>query len=78
MRIGVVLDGRRSADEVAEPAQDTCQFTTWIEADVPQVQCGTHGVKQLRVPWAEPSELQPLPRLEVPGTTREGPLRVRH
>jgi transposase len=30
------------------------QFTTWIEADVPRVECGTHGVKQLRVPWAEP------------------------
>ena len=33
---------------------DTMQFTTWIEADVPRVECGTHGVKQLRVPWAEP------------------------
>ena len=32
---------------------DTMQFTTWIEADVPRMQCGTHGVKQLRVPWAE-------------------------
>jgi len=33
---------------------DTMQFTTWIEADVPRVDCGTHGVKQVRVPWAEP------------------------
>ena len=33
---------------------DTMQFTTWIEADVPRVQCGIHGVKQLPVPWAEP------------------------
>lgn len=33
---------------------DTCQFTTWIEADVPRVDCPTHGVKQLRLPWAEP------------------------
>jgi transposase len=33
---------------------DTRQFTTWIEADVPRGQCGTHGVKQVRVPWAEP------------------------
>jgi transposase len=33
---------------------DTMQFTTWIEADVPRMECGTHGVKQLRVPWAEP------------------------
>jgi transposase len=30
------------------------QFTTWIEADVPRVDCATHGVKQVRVPWAEP------------------------
>src|SRR5262245_6871136 len=30
------------------------QFTTWIETDVPRMQCGTHGVKQLRVPWTEP------------------------
>jgi transposase len=33
---------------------DTMQFTTWIEGDVPRVDCATHGVKQLRVPWAEP------------------------
>jgi len=33
---------------------DTMQFTTWIEADVPRMECGRHGVKQLRVPWAEP------------------------
>ncbi len=33
---------------------DTCQFTTWIEADVPRVQCDRHGVKQIHVPWAEP------------------------
>src|SRR6266511_1696386 len=33
---------------------DTMQFTTWIEADVPRMECGTHGVKQLRVPWAGP------------------------
>ena len=33
---------------------DTCHFTTWIEAEVPRVECPTHGVKQLPVPWAEP------------------------
>jgi transposase len=33
---------------------DTCQFTTWIEADVPRLQCATHGVRQVQVPWAEP------------------------
>src|SRR5262249_23050057 len=35
---------------------DTMQFTTWIEADVPRVECGTHGVKQVRVPWAKPRQ----------------------
>ena len=33
---------------------DTCQFTTWIQAEVPRVSCPTHGVKQIMVPWAEP------------------------
>ncbi len=32
---------------------DTCQFTTWIQADVPRVSCPAHGVKQITVPWAE-------------------------
>lgn len=33
---------------------DTCQFMTWIQADVPRVDCTAHGVKQIRIPWAEP------------------------
>ncbi|WP_447972543.1 ISL3 family transposase [Nitrospira sp. Kam-Ns4a] len=33
---------------------DTCQFTTWIQADLPRVSGPTHGVKQIAVPWAEP------------------------
>lgn len=33
---------------------DTCQCTTWIVAEVPRVACPAHGVKQVRVPWAEP------------------------
>lgn len=32
---------------------DTCQFRTVLTARVPRVQCGTHGVRQVRVPWAE-------------------------
>jgi transposase len=32
---------------------DTMQFTTWVEADVPRVDCAAHGVKPLSVPWAE-------------------------
>lgn len=33
---------------------DTCQFTTWLQAEVPRVSCPTHGVKQITIPWAEP------------------------
>lgn len=33
---------------------DTCQFETHLHARVPRVECPTHGVKQVRVPWAEP------------------------
>lgn len=32
---------------------DTCQFATQLHAQVPRVQCATHGVKTIRVPWAE-------------------------
>jgi transposase len=30
---------------------DTCQFTTWIEAEVPRVKCPTHGLNQIPIPW---------------------------
>src|SRR5260370_14857164 len=33
---------------------DTCQLQTWIEAEMPRVECPAHGVKQIPVPWAEP------------------------
>jgi transposase len=33
---------------------DTCQFQTHLHARVPRVNCPTHGVKQVRVSWAEP------------------------
>ena len=33
---------------------DTCQFHTLLEAAVPRCRCPAHGVKQVRVPWAEP------------------------
>ena len=33
---------------------DTCQFQTHLHAKIPRVQCPAHGVKQVRVPWAEP------------------------
>lgn len=33
---------------------DTCGIVTMIEADVPRVDCRVHGVRQAKVPWAEP------------------------
>ena len=33
---------------------DTCQFRTHVHARVPRLDCPTHGIKQLPVPWAEP------------------------
>lgn len=32
---------------------DTCQYKTWLVAEVPRVKCSEHGVQQLQVPWAE-------------------------
>ena len=32
---------------------DTCQYRTFLHARVPRVECPTHGVRQVRVPWAE-------------------------
>jgi len=34
---------------------DSCQFRTLIEADVPVVECGEHGIQTVQVPWAEKS-----------------------
>ena len=34
---------------------DTCQYRTILEARVPRIECPVHGVKQVRVPWAEGS-----------------------
>jgi transposase len=33
---------------------DSMQFKTFLHARVPRVQCPMHGVKQVRLPWAEP------------------------
>lgn len=33
---------------------DTCQLRTILEAEVPRIECGEHGVTQVSVPWAEP------------------------
>ena len=32
---------------------DTCQFKTLVHARVPRLNCPTHGIRQLRVSWAE-------------------------
>ena len=34
---------------------DSCQFLTFIHAAIPRVDCRDHGVRQVRVPWAEPN-----------------------
>lgn len=34
---------------------DTCQYRTLLVAAVPRVQCPTHGVVQVAVPWAVPA-----------------------
>ncbi len=32
---------------------DTCQYRTVLTARIPRVECPEHGVRQIRVPWAE-------------------------
>ena len=32
---------------------DTCQYKTLLHAQVPRLDCSKHGVKRIRVPWAE-------------------------
>ena len=33
---------------------DSCQFRTFLVADVPRVNCPEHGTQTVKVPWAEP------------------------
>ncbi len=33
---------------------DSCQFQTFLHARIPRINCDDHGVRQVRVPWAEP------------------------
>ena len=33
---------------------DSCQFRTFLHCRPPRVRCTEHGVKQVRLPWAEP------------------------
>ena len=34
---------------------DSCGFLTYLHADPPRVDCPDHGVRQARLPWAEPN-----------------------
>jgi len=44
---------RDHADERVWRHLDICQFQTFLHARVPRVECPTHGIRQVRVPWAE-------------------------
>lgn len=33
---------------------DSCAFLTFLHASAPRVRCAEHGVRQVRLPWAEP------------------------
>src|SRR5262249_15959581 len=33
---------------------DSCAFSTFLHASPPRVNCPEHGVRQVRLPWAEP------------------------
>lgn len=48
------LPGFDHSDERTWRHLDTCQFATHLHARVPRVQCPTHGVRQVAVPWAAP------------------------
>jgi transposase len=47
------LSGHDHGEERVWRHLDTCQFQTFVHARVPRVDCPTHGVRQVRVPWAE-------------------------
>ena len=49
-----VLAGFDYAEDRTWCHLDTCQFETHVQANIPRVQDPRHGVKQVRVPWAEP------------------------
>ena len=50
---GTTLPLYDHAEERAWRHLDSCQFQTYLHARPPRVQCATHGVKQVRLPWAE-------------------------
>lgn len=44
---------RDHAEERVWRHLDTCQYQTFLHARVPRVECPTHGVRTVAVPWAE-------------------------
>jgi transposase len=42
------------AEERAWRHLDSCAFLTYLHASPPRVSCPAHGVRQVRLPWAEP------------------------
>jgi transposase len=51
---GGALPVRDHAEERVWRHLDTCQFMTFLHARIPRVDCPEHGVRQVKVPWAEP------------------------
>lgn len=53
---------------------DTCQFQTILEADVPRMTCPEQGVRQVRVPGAEPNSRFTVlfERIAIDGMTEAG------
>lgn len=59
---------------------DSCQFMTYLHARAPRVECPTHGVRQVAVPWAEAKSrftllferlaIEVLRQTDVTGATR--------
>ena len=45
--------GRYDSSERRWRHLDTCQYRTILVATVPRIDCEEHGVRQVRVPWAE-------------------------
>jgi transposase len=48
-----VVPGYDRAPERRWRHLDTCQYRTVLTARIPRVECPEHGVRQIRVPWAE-------------------------
>ena len=51
---GLELAGYDHSEARAWRHLDSCGFGTWLQARPPRVDCPAHGVRQVRLPWAEP------------------------